>query len=85
MTDAWNATVVDRLPTGPTGGMCAAAPQILSAQVFQADGITPVPGLYSLGMRFQRRRRSHFVGGVGEDAAFIAAQVTGLADLARAA
>jgi hypothetical protein len=24
--------------------MCTAAPQILSAQVFQADGVTPVPG-----------------------------------------
>jgi large repetitive protein len=43
-TDAWNATIVDKLPTGATGGMCATAPQILSAQVFQADGVTPVPG-----------------------------------------
>ena len=43
-SDAWNATIVDRLPTGATGGMCTAAPQILSAQVFQADGVTPVPG-----------------------------------------
>jgi uncharacterized repeat protein (TIGR01451 family) len=43
-SDAWNAVIVDRLPTGATGGMCAAAPQILSAQVFQADGVTPVPG-----------------------------------------
>jgi len=44
MIDAWNATIVDKLPTGATGGMCTAAPQILSAQVFQADGVTPVPG-----------------------------------------
>src|SRR5260370_6265474 len=43
-TDAWNATIVDKLLTGATGGMCTAAPQILSAQVFQADGVTPVPG-----------------------------------------
>src|SRR5262245_43038801 len=43
-TDAWNATIIDRLPTGATGGMCTAAPLILSAQVFQADGVTPVPG-----------------------------------------
>ncbi|HYM43656.1 MAG TPA: hypothetical protein VET46_12925 [Steroidobacteraceae bacterium] len=43
-SDAWNATIVDKLPTGASGGMCAAAPQILSAQVFQADGVTPVPG-----------------------------------------
>jgi uncharacterized repeat protein (TIGR01451 family) len=44
MTDAWNATILDKLPTGATGGMCTAAPQILSAQVFQTDGVTPVPG-----------------------------------------
>src|SRR5215469_240491 len=42
--DAWNATILDRLPTGPTGGMCSTTPQIVSAQVFQADGITPVLG-----------------------------------------
>ena len=42
--DAWNATILDKLPTGATGGMCTATPQILSAQVFQADGVTPVPG-----------------------------------------
>jgi uncharacterized repeat protein (TIGR01451 family)/fimbrial isopeptide formation D2 family protein len=43
-TDAWNATLLDKLPTGATGGMCTATPQILSAQVFAADGVTPVPG-----------------------------------------
>jgi len=43
-SDAWNATIVDKLPTGTTGGMCNTAPQVLSAQVFQADGITPVAG-----------------------------------------
>ena len=45
VSDAWNATILDRLPkASPTGGMCAFTPQILSAQVFQADGVTPVPG-----------------------------------------
>jgi uncharacterized repeat protein (TIGR01451 family)/fimbrial isopeptide formation D2 family protein len=45
VTDAWNATILDRLPKpSPTGGMCSSTPQILSAQVFQANGITPVPG-----------------------------------------
>src|SRR5499433_1760903 len=49
-SDAWNATILDRLPkSSPTGGMCSATPQILSAQLFQADGVTPakpplVPG-----------------------------------------
>jgi uncharacterized repeat protein (TIGR01451 family)/fimbrial isopeptide formation D2 family protein len=42
--DAWNATIVDKLPTGATGGMCSMTPQVLRAQVFQADGVTPVPG-----------------------------------------
>src|SRR5690348_1881544 len=43
-SDAWNATIVDKLPTGPTGGMCNMTPQVLNARVFQADGVTPVPG-----------------------------------------
>jgi uncharacterized repeat protein (TIGR01451 family) len=43
-SDAWNATIVDKLPTGPTGGMCNMTPQVLSARVFQADGVTPVAG-----------------------------------------
>jgi large repetitive protein len=42
--DAFNVTLVDRLPDGPTGGMCATTPQVLSARVFAADGLTPVPG-----------------------------------------
>src|SRR5207302_1708210 len=37
VSDAWNATILDRLPkASPTGGMCSFTPQILSAQVFQA-------------------------------------------------
>jgi uncharacterized repeat protein (TIGR01451 family) len=43
-SDAWNATILDRLPSGPSGGMCSTTPQVLSAQVFQANGVTPVPG-----------------------------------------
>ncbi|HKW61016.1 MAG TPA: SdrD B-like domain-containing protein [Candidatus Acidoferrum sp.] len=45
VSDAWNATILDRLPkSSPTGGMCSSTPQILNAQVFQANGTTPVPG-----------------------------------------
>jgi uncharacterized repeat protein (TIGR01451 family) len=44
LTDAWNVTLLDRLPDGPTGGMCDTTPEILDAQVFAADGVTPVPG-----------------------------------------
>ncbi|HNP62306.1 MAG TPA: SdrD B-like domain-containing protein [Woeseiaceae bacterium] len=43
-SDAYNTTLVDRLPDGPTGGMCDATPEIQSAQVFEADGVTPVAG-----------------------------------------
>jgi uncharacterized repeat protein (TIGR01451 family) len=42
--DAWNVTLIDRFPKGPNGGTCSTTPQILSAQVFQADGVTPVAG-----------------------------------------
>jgi uncharacterized repeat protein (TIGR01451 family)/fimbrial isopeptide formation D2 family protein len=44
LTDAWDVTIVDRLPDGPTGGMCDMTPEVLNAQVFEADGVTPVPG-----------------------------------------
>jgi uncharacterized repeat protein (TIGR01451 family) len=44
LTDAWDITILDRLPDGPTGGMCVQTPEVLSAQVFAADGVTAVPG-----------------------------------------
>jgi uncharacterized repeat protein (TIGR01451 family) len=44
LTDAWDVTILDRLPDIATGGMCNMTPQVLSAQVFAADGVTPVPG-----------------------------------------
>src|SRR5229473_2235544 len=43
-SDAWNVTLLDELPSGSTGGMCNTTPQVLAAQVFQADGVTPVAG-----------------------------------------
>src|SRR5262249_34080935 len=43
-SDAWNVSLRDLLPRGATGGMCNLTPEILSAQVFAADGVTPVPG-----------------------------------------
>ena len=42
--DAYNVTILDLLPDGPTGGMCDTTPEILSARVFESDGVTPVPG-----------------------------------------
>jgi len=44
LSGAWDITIRDLLPNGPTGGMCDVTPEILSAQVFGVDGITPVPG-----------------------------------------
>jgi len=44
LTDAWEISLRDVLPDGPTGGMCDLTPEILSARVFAADGVTPVPG-----------------------------------------
>ena len=43
-TDAFNTTILDRLPDGAQGGMCDTTPEILSAQVFTLDGVTPAPG-----------------------------------------
>ncbi len=38
-------------------------------------GVTPVPGLYVLGLRFLWRRGSHFLDGVGEDAVHVADRI----------
>jgi putative flavoprotein involved in K+ transport len=46
-------------------------------EIRQHRGITPVPGLYVLGQRFQYRRSSNFIGGVGADAAFVADHIAG--------
>jgi putative flavoprotein involved in K+ transport len=42
-------------------------------------GVTPVPGLYALGLRFQHRRSSHLIGGVGRDAEYLAARIVAAA------
>jgi hypothetical protein len=42
--DAWNVTILDRLPDGPAGGMCNVTPEILDARVYAADGVTTIPG-----------------------------------------
>lgn len=43
-----------------------------AGEIEHRQGVTAVPGLYVLGLKFQRRRASHFIGGVGADAAFLA-------------
>jgi len=51
--------------------------QLLDAdgEILNRGGITPVEGLYVLGMPFMRRRTSAFIDGVGRDAAELAANI----------
>jgi large repetitive protein len=44
LSDAWDASIRDLFPDGPSGGMCDLTPEILSVRVFAADGATPLPG-----------------------------------------
>lgn len=44
-------------------------------EIRQTGGVTPVPGVFTLGFRFQCKRDSHFFGGVGTDALEIAGHV----------
>ncbi|QIG47164.1 NAD(P)-binding domain-containing protein [Nordella sp. HKS 07] len=44
------------------------------------EGAATVPGLFALGFRLLRKRDSHFIGGVGADAAVIARQIRAFLD-----
>lgn len=46
-------------------------------EIRQRRGVTPVPGLYIVGQRFQHRRDSDFIDGVRHDAVAVADQITG--------
>jgi putative flavoprotein involved in K+ transport len=54
-------------------------PEVLDhhGEIRQHRGHTPIPGLYVLGQRFQHRRGSHLIGGVGRDAAAVAEHIVG--------
>jgi len=41
----WNPTITDQIPDGATGGMCGTGPSNVTAQIFEADGVTPVSPL----------------------------------------
>jgi|tagenome__1003787_1003787.scaffolds.fasta_scaffold20982024_3 putative flavoprotein involved in K+ transport len=45
-------------------------------EVRQRRGVTRVPGVFVLGLAYQYRRSSHFIGGVGRDAELLARQLT---------
>ena len=41
-------------------------------EILHVGGVTPEPGLYVLGIRFQRRKDSNLIDGVGRDAEYLA-------------
>jgi putative flavoprotein involved in K+ transport len=49
----------------------------LAREIVHRGGVTPCPGLYVLGLRFMRRRRSNFIDGVGIDAEALAEHAAG--------
>ena len=57
----------DWLPAGAAGP---------DGELVHRRGVTRVPGLLALGLPFQYRRTSHMIGGVGADAAYLAATIT---------
>jgi putative flavoprotein involved in K+ transport len=56
-----------------------------TGEIAHRRGVTRIPGVFALGLRFQYRRNSHFIGGVGEDAGFLAELLTRTAAERRAA
>ena len=46
-------------------------------EIAHEGGVTAAPGLYVLGLRFQCRRTSNFIDGVGRDAEALAAAIAG--------
>jgi putative flavoprotein involved in K+ transport len=44
-------------------------------EIAQRHGTTAAPGLHTLGLKFQRRRGSHFIGGVGADAELLSRHI----------
>jgi putative flavoprotein involved in K+ transport len=57
-----------------------------AGEIIHSGGVTPSPGLFVLGLRVMRRRRSNFIDGVGQDATELTENVIDhLAWLCRAA
>jgi putative flavoprotein involved in K+ transport len=54
-------------------------------EMIHRRGVTEVPGLYVLGLRFLWRRGSHFVDGVGRDAEYLADVIAGRAGVSAVA
>ena len=45
-------------------------------ELVQTRGVTAAPGLYVVGLRFQSRRNSNFIDGVGHDARAVVDHLT---------
>jgi len=56
-----------------------------AGEIVHTRGVTRVPGLYVLGLAYQYRRSSHFIGGVADDAAFLANVIERSVAVSRAA
>jgi len=54
-------------------------------EIVHDGGVTPSPGLYVLGLRFLRRRKSNFIDGVGRDAGELAVHIAAQLRLRRLA
>jgi putative flavoprotein involved in K+ transport len=54
-------------------------------EILHRGGVTPEPGLYVLGLQFQRTRKSSFLDGVGADARLLAFHIAARERTARAA
>lgn len=62
---------------GPNFSWIESAPLDAHGQPIHVRGITSVPGLYFLGLRFLHRINSSLIGGVGADAAHLARVILG--------
>lgn len=47
----------------------------IRGEIIHDGGVTPAPGVYALGLNFQRTRKSSFIDGVGSDARAITAHI----------
>ena len=66
-----------RPATGAATTGCRCRASAAGRELLQHHGVSPVRGVYTMGIRFQSRRSSHFIGGVAQDAAALATAVTG--------
>lgn len=46
-----------------------------TGEVAHSSGVTPFPGVYVIGLNFQRRRSSSYIDGVGDDAYFLSEHI----------